>query len=59
MKHLAIDYHFVRDLVQSSALRIVHASSGDQLADTLTKTLPRPRLLDLCDKNGVSSCTPS
>ena len=29
MKHLAIDYHFVRDLVQSSELRVVHVSAGD------------------------------
>ena len=59
MKHLAIDYHFVRDLVQSSSLRVVHVSSRDQLADALTKSLPRPRLLDICDKIGVASSTPS
>ena len=29
MKHLAIDYHFVRDLVQSSELRVVHVFAGD------------------------------
>ena len=29
MKHLAIDYHFVRDLVRSSELLIVHVSVGD------------------------------
>ena len=59
MKHLAIDYHFVRDLMQSSSLRVVHVSSGDQLADALTKSLPRPCLLHICNKIGVSSCTPS
>ena len=37
MKHLVIDYHFVRDLVQSSKLRVVHVSAGNQLADALTK----------------------
>ena len=31
MKHIAIDYHFVRDLVQSSELRVVHVSVGDCL----------------------------
>ena len=59
MKHVAIDYHFVRDLVQSSALRVVHVSSGDQLADALTKSLSRPRLLDLCDKIGVTASKPT
>ena len=38
MKHLAIDYHFFRDLVHSFELRVVHVSIGDQLADALTKS---------------------
>ena len=59
MKHLAIDYHFVRDLVQSHALRVVHISGADQLADALTKPLARPRILDLCYKIGVSNGAPS
>ena len=29
MKHLAIDNHFVHDLLQSSELRVVHVSTGD------------------------------
>lgn len=29
MKHIAIDFHFVRDLVQSSLLRVSHVSSAD------------------------------
>ena len=39
MKHLAINYHFVRDLVQSFDLRVVHFSTCDQLIDALTKPL--------------------
>ena len=39
LKHLAIDYHFVCDLVQSFKLRVVHVSVGNQLADALTKSL--------------------
>ncbi|KAL6333900.1 hypothetical protein AAG906_039311 [Vitis piasezkii] len=41
MKHVAIDYHFIRDQVQSGLLRVAHVSSVDQLADLFTK----PRLL--------------
>ena len=66
IKHLAIDYHFVRDLVQSSQLRVAHVSAGDQLADALTKlsdaltkSLSWPRLLFLYNKIGVISSTPS
>ena len=29
MKHFVIDYHFVRDLVQSFELCVVHVSAGD------------------------------
>ena len=59
MKHLAIDYHFVRNQVQSGALRVVHVSTNDQLADALTKPLPRPRFLDLFSKIGVNKLPPS
>ena len=59
MKHLTIDYHFVRDLVQSSELCVVHVSVGDQLADALTKSLSQSRIFSLCNKIGVISGTPS
>ena len=57
MKHLAIDYHFVRDLVQSSELCVAHVFVSDQLADALTKSLSRPHLLSLCNKISVVSYT--
>ena len=59
MKHLVIDYHFVRDLVQSSKLHVAHVSSGDQLVDALTKSLFWPRLISLCNKISIVSSTPS
>ena len=59
MKHLAIDYHFVRDLVQSSELRVIYVSTGDQFANALTKSLSRSHLIYICDKIGVISGTPS
>ena len=59
MKHLAIDYQFVRDLVQSSGLGITHVSTGDQLVDALTKSLSRPRFFSLCNQICVFSDTPS
>ena len=58
MKHLAIDYHFVHDLVQPSKLCVVHVSAGDQLADALTKSLSQPRLFYLCNKIDVIFDTP-
>ena len=59
MKHLAIDYHFIRDLVQSSELRVDHVSIGDQLVNALTKSLSLPRVFSLCDKIGVVFVTSS
>lgn len=59
MKHIAIDFHFVRDLVKTSHLRVSHVSSADQLADALTKPLSRPRLHMLMAKIGVTSGAPS
>jgi len=55
MKHVAIDFHFIRDQVQSGGLRVAHVSSSDQLADALTKPLSRPVFQSLKDKIGLSS----
>jgi hypothetical protein len=43
MKHIQIDLHFVRDLVQRGALQVRHVHTQDQLADLLTKPLSRQR----------------
>ena len=53
IKHLAIDYHFVRDLIQSFELCVVHVSPGDQLADVLTKSLSQPLLVNISFQNSV------
>ena len=59
MKHMVIDFHFIRDQVQNGTLRVAHVSSVDQLADILTKSLPRTRFLFLWDKIGLSCRDPS
>lgn len=47
MKHVAIDFNFIRNQVQHGALRVAHASSQDQLANALTKPLSTARFTDL------------
>jgi len=59
MKHVSIDFHFIRERVQSRALRVCHVSSDDQLADALTKSLPRYRFGLLKDKIGLTQGHPS
>ena len=38
-KHIDIDYHFIRELVQSNILKLVHVKSQRQVADVFTKPL--------------------
>ncbi|KAH9723253.1 retrovirus-related pol polyprotein from transposon RE2 [Citrus sinensis] len=46
-------------IFQNGALRVPHVSSEDQLADALTKPLPRQRFLNLKHKIGLLSRAPS
>ena len=59
MKHIAVDYHFVRGQIQQGALRVSHVNTKDQLADALTKPLSRPQFIYLRGKIGVVSPPPS
>lgn len=40
-KHIAIRYHYVRELVEDKTLTVTHVPTGDMIADALTKALPR------------------
>lgn len=39
MKHVEVDFHFIRDLAVEDKLDVRFTSSGDQIAETLTKPL--------------------
>ena len=54
MKYVALDYRFIRDQVQSDALRMAYVSSEDLLADALIKPFSRERFLKLRTKIGLS-----
>ncbi|CAN1749024.1 Retrovirus-related Pol polyprotein from transposon TNT 1-94 [Linum perenne] len=43
-KHVALDFHFIRELVESGELRICHVSTLDQIADIFTKPMTKDRL---------------
>jgi hypothetical protein len=38
-KHIAIDYHFVRELVAQKSITVKFLSSNDKIADVLTRPL--------------------
>ena len=51
-KHIAIKYHFVRELV-----RLEYVNSKEQIADIFTKPLPKDAFLYLRGKLGVKLLT--
>ena len=53
MKHIEIDFHFVREQVAARQLRVSIISSQDQTTDLLTKALPKPRFQLLRTKLNV------
>ena len=53
MKHIAIDFHFVRDQVARHQLRVSHVHTADQLADSLTKPLARKLFSSHRSKIGI------
>lgn len=55
MKHVALDYHFIRELVQSGFLRVSHVSSKYQLAKALTKPVSCSELTINSSKMGLST----
>ena len=53
MKHIEIDFHFVREQVAARQLRVCVISSQDQIADLLTKALPKQRFQLLRSKLNI------
>ena len=53
MKHIEVDFHFIREQVTARQLHVCVISSQDQIADLLTKALPRQRFLLLRSKLNV------
>ena len=53
MKHITIDFHFVRDQVSKKLLCVSHVDTFNQLVDSLTKPLPRLRFLNHRFKIGI------
>ena len=55
MKHICLDYHFVRERVSEGTFQVRHVHTKDQWADILTKPLPRQGFLHIRSKIGVTN----
>ena len=52
-KHISINYHFVRELVQDKEIRLEYVHSKEKIADIFIKPLPKDAFLYLRGKLGV------
>ena len=52
-KHIDIRYHFIKDYVQKGAMKLEYISTDEQVANVLTKSLPRGKHVYFRDKMGV------
>ena len=52
-KHIDIQHHYVRELVQDDYVRMEWVSTKEQLADRFTKVLPQPTFIEHRTKLGV------
>ena len=55
MKHVAIDFHFVRNNVEIKKVQVVHVHGADQIVDTLTNALPKPTFEQNIFKLGLTT----
>jgi hypothetical protein len=49
-KHNVIAYHRVREATAAGTIRLAKEDTKSNIADLLTKSLPGPRLKDLCTR---------
>jgi hypothetical protein len=54
-KHFKLKYYFLREVQKNEELQLIYCKTEDQLADILTKPLPKARFETLRNKIGVCS----
>ena len=52
-KHIEIKYHYIRDMVQRGAVKLLYVATEEQIADVLTKPLARLKFEYFRERLGV------
>ena len=52
-KHIEIKYHYIRDMVQRGAMKLLYVAMEEQIADVLTKPLARLKFEYFRERLGV------
>ena len=53
IKHIEVDYHFIREKIVSGCMKTSFVNLSDQLAYIFTKSLRGPRIQYICNKLGA------
>ena len=53
LKHIKMRYHYLRDMVQNSAIRLQYIPTDEQIADVFTKRLSTTKFVYFRDKLGM------
>ena len=52
-KHIEIKYHYIRDMVQRGAVKLLYVATEEQIADVLMKPLARLKFEYFRERLGV------
>jgi hypothetical protein len=53
IKHIDVNYHFLRECIEEGKVDVTHVSTYGQLADILTKALGHVRFIEIRLKLGI------
>ena len=52
-KHIEINYHYIKDMVQRGAVKLQYVTTEEQISDVLTKPLARVKFEYFREKLGL------
>ena len=55
-KHVDVKYHYTREIIEKNIVTLKYCPTGDMIADTLTKGLPKPAFEKFRAEMGVHKC---